>query len=65
MTMTDRFFDQNARKTPGLCFVPEASDEDSEIAYVKPAVGSTYYFNHNTRRASVSPFNVKIFDFHP
>lgn len=59
MTMTDRFTDQHAslKKAPGLDFVPEARDEDSEIAYVKPAVGSTYYplnFNQNTRRASVS-----------
>jgi len=59
MTMSDRkYTDQHAslKKAPGLDFVPEARDEDSEFAYVKPAVGSTYYQNsyQNTRRASVS-----------
>ena len=53
MTMTNRFW--GPQKT-GLNFVEEASDEDSEIAYLKPAVGSEYNPLHkNGRRASVSP----------
>ena len=60
MTMADRYIDQQ-RKARGLDFVPEAREEDSEIAYVKPAVGSSYYnsfssFSGGQRRASVSFF---------
>lgn len=53
MTMTNRFW--SSHEKTGLTFVEEACEEDSEISYLKPAVGSEYNPLHkNGRRASVS-----------